>query len=483
MTDAEPLPLQGKKIAIAGRFDMSRADLTHLLESLGASVSERVSSQTDYLLCGESPGRDKPLKASRQGVPLMMAAQLHALWRGEAVVLDDPQRGGGEERLDALIGEARSLLDERPSHRIWSALVAVLDACHMSQQQQLSDYINARLEPWQQTEQVRRRIADAVFEDTPMSESYRELLWDFIVSGQGLRVAPDAWLGEAMRGVEAPKHEIVKRLDLTHTSATRKGALAILTHPRWRGIERLEWGRAFTFDKKLIHAVCEHENFKQVKYLSFCEVSTFISECFAREGRDRGLETLDLSGVSISAYAPVERLIDPLTQSALFATITSLVLGTCNAGSCRLLALLVQDSGLMPSLRSIAIRDPTLWSADEVSAHLAPLLSARAMEKLSFPLLFMDDPRKMKRLFSWQLPETIMTLEVDNILYSDPAVKTSQPLSSLIDAPERKLDKLLDAMCEGELWRGISRLEVGCWAREPRLRHAFARHHPHIVLA
>ncbi len=48
--------LTGKTIVITGTFPVSRAELRHQLEALGVHISEQVSSQTDYLLCGAKPG-------------------------------------------------------------------------------------------------------------------------------------------------------------------------------------------------------------------------------------------------------------------------------------------------------------------------------------------------------------------------------------------------------------------------------------------
>jgi DNA ligase (NAD+) len=64
--DANPasLPLTGKTIVITGTLSLARDQMKRHLESKGAKVAGSISSQTDYLLCGEGGGskRDKAEK-------------------------------------------------------------------------------------------------------------------------------------------------------------------------------------------------------------------------------------------------------------------------------------------------------------------------------------------------------------------------------------------------------------------------------------
>lgn len=48
--------LKAKTIVITGIFPVPRAKLRTQLEAIGINVKEQISSQTDYLLCGEKPG-------------------------------------------------------------------------------------------------------------------------------------------------------------------------------------------------------------------------------------------------------------------------------------------------------------------------------------------------------------------------------------------------------------------------------------------
>ncbi|WP_163499840.1 BRCT domain-containing protein, partial [Helicobacter suis] len=65
-----PSFFKDKKIVITGSFKSSRAEITTLLENLGAHVQTGVSSKTDLLICGENPG-SKLEKAKKLGVEVM----------------------------------------------------------------------------------------------------------------------------------------------------------------------------------------------------------------------------------------------------------------------------------------------------------------------------------------------------------------------------------------------------------------------------
>ncbi|WP_240329877.1 BRCT domain-containing protein [Helicobacter suis] len=67
---ATPSFFKDKKIVITGTLQSSRAEITTLLENLGAHVQTGVSSKTDLLIYGENPG-SKLEKAKKLGIEVM----------------------------------------------------------------------------------------------------------------------------------------------------------------------------------------------------------------------------------------------------------------------------------------------------------------------------------------------------------------------------------------------------------------------------
>jgi DNA ligase (NAD+) len=76
-------PLTGSTYVITGTLERySRDEAAAALVSLGAKVTNSVSSKTTGLVVGEEPGASKLTKAQQSGVPLLTEAELEALLAG-----------------------------------------------------------------------------------------------------------------------------------------------------------------------------------------------------------------------------------------------------------------------------------------------------------------------------------------------------------------------------------------------------------------
>jgi DNA ligase (NAD+) len=75
-------PLTGKTYVVTGTLEKySRDEAKAALETLGAKVTDSVSSKTTGLVVGEEPGQSKLTKAQRADVPLLTEADLDKLLR------------------------------------------------------------------------------------------------------------------------------------------------------------------------------------------------------------------------------------------------------------------------------------------------------------------------------------------------------------------------------------------------------------------
>ena len=93
--EERPQPLAGLTFVITGTLpSMSREEAKALIESHGGKVTGSVSSRTDYLLVGESPGATKYNRARELGVPMI----------GEEDLLRMIESGRGRVSLQAVGG-------------------------------------------------------------------------------------------------------------------------------------------------------------------------------------------------------------------------------------------------------------------------------------------------------------------------------------------------------------------------------------------
>jgi len=86
-------PLTGSTYVITGTLESwTRDEAAAALESLGAKVSNSVSSKTTGLVVGEEPGASKLTKAQKAGVPLLEEAELAKLLKGSPPAGSSPRR-------------------------------------------------------------------------------------------------------------------------------------------------------------------------------------------------------------------------------------------------------------------------------------------------------------------------------------------------------------------------------------------------------
>ena len=76
------LPLAGKTFVLTGALSMPRNALKEQLQALGAKVAGSVSSKTDYVVAGETPG-SKHEKALKLGVAILDEAECLRLLSGK----------------------------------------------------------------------------------------------------------------------------------------------------------------------------------------------------------------------------------------------------------------------------------------------------------------------------------------------------------------------------------------------------------------
>jgi len=76
---SEMLPLSSKVFVITGTLPhYSRDQAKRLIEENGGKVTDSVSRQTSFLVCGEAPG-SKLDKAKELGIPIISEEQLKQL--------------------------------------------------------------------------------------------------------------------------------------------------------------------------------------------------------------------------------------------------------------------------------------------------------------------------------------------------------------------------------------------------------------------
>lgn len=75
---AAVLDVQGKTIVFTGTLNLERDVLVKQAGRLGATITNQVTGNTDYLIAGTKPGANKIKAATRYEVPIVSAEQWYA---------------------------------------------------------------------------------------------------------------------------------------------------------------------------------------------------------------------------------------------------------------------------------------------------------------------------------------------------------------------------------------------------------------------
>jgi hypothetical protein len=216
------LNLSGSRFVIGGTFNrpLSKRVLRERLVAAGATVGTTVTTQTTAVILGETEWMtDLEGRARRLGLPILDEAQaLELLANGSITLAED---AAPDAPLDALIGEARSLLDGEPSARTWDAIVALLDRCAPAHERALVDYLEPALDRW-------RVPRDARYDFKGASSDFRGRNWAMGCPSGYLRVFPLHWITAALQDGNHERFRLARALVLPRTELSNANVERLL---------------------------------------------------------------------------------------------------------------------------------------------------------------------------------------------------------------------------------------------------------------
>ncbi len=222
-----------QNMTLCGRFVLtgSKDLLAIRLRDAGATVTASLGARTTAVVIGGGWNVTKE-RAEQRGLPVLSEEQaLELLERGELELEEDAEP---DTPLDALIGEARSILDGEHDAGTWHALVSLLDRCAPERQAGLTDYLSGPLERWVQG--PHDRFTTRALYDTYPPQWLRR-------SPHGeLRVAPPGWVREAATGSSQAKHALARALVLTSLRHSNRELIEVFDGGSFEGITHLDLG-------------------------------------------------------------------------------------------------------------------------------------------------------------------------------------------------------------------------------------------------
>ena len=459
-------------------------------------MTRDVSSRTDYLVEGKSASEFKLQDARTLGVTVISEDDVRALLRGEEIAIAQPGEDGSKD-LDELIGAARGVFDGVMGARAWEQLIALLDACSLEQEGALTHYISSQVGARWEAEGARDRAiaywakeaaaerwTDWLDSEHMPGPAYREI-HDWVIVPYSLSYkAPEHWLGEMMRGVDAPKYGIVRSLDLMRFYAASKKVHAILTHPNLDNIHALRASGTNVLTKQNANVVMTHEGFAALRTLYPGNLSVAAARELASHGPRPELRTLDVTGI-VHPDQEASALLEPLLDAPLCDHVTYLLMAGYEVPY---LLERLEDPTTLPNLERLMYFTPDprgAWNARRVRT---------LFERVSELVLDPCYPNPILDLEQWQrfcgtrLPASIQTLDLRSLSFEHVQIIIPEAIdryvrrSSMLFAPDGTVQDALLPLCRSTLLEHVERVRLGPLFYDERITSIFAEQRPDIEL-
>lgn len=256
--------------------------VSEAIRDAGGQTTASVGQRTQVLVLGTGYSQ-KPEDARARGLPIIDEAQLHELFREGHIDVDfqPPQVPQGGEGLDALLGEARSLLACTPSMEVWGQIVALLGRCSIEQMSNLTSYIQSHIERWSDADQL-------------------------------FCVAPEEWLATLYKGESSEAYHLIRWLDLTKARASVTGFKNLFKSEELTHVRHLYLPAEKPLSKTIYALIARSERYKSVEVLIFGMMVKGMAQGLNAGDALHGVRALGMTGPYFRG--PYDQLLDALNE-------------------------------------------------------------------------------------------------------------------------------------------------------------------------
>ena len=435
----------------------------------------KVSAKTTYLVSKNSTTIEH-IEARSRGIPIIDPTNLQKILHGKEVCLEDLPSPhpvtSDQSSLHRLMGEARSAVQDEPTHEKWLAIVKLLDACREEEVQLLSDYIDAHTSRWTQLSMKEStgysvQLANLKAPKNPKKKRRRDDNYQGL-RGE-LRIAPQEWLDQLQLGEKSPKFKIVRALDFpSHKERTGTAIVKILKNASLTHVETIHLS-CVLLSKGIIEAMCKLPTLTRLK---ISVIDTRTADAFHAVSKTAvcKLHTLDVSSFGYPKKFTKEEEIYAFLLANVFEHVQTLHIKNDKEGL-ELLTFLDAEKAL-PNLEHVHLEKST--AAPFLKRLFAHKLFQARIKKLS-----------MAHLFYWPSQRE----EWVDLFATKPTSRLELfDLSGLTDGSCEKgsdaevLDMLRDLLPSSTLLEQVDELVLGEWKTQEIL-DALARHQPHLSVS
>jgi hypothetical protein len=207
------------------------------IRDAGGETTASVGERTQVLVLGTGYSQ-KPEEANARGLPIIDEVQLQKILKDGHihVSFQPPQVPQGDEGLDVLLGEARSLLASVPSSKVWEQIVALLGRCSIERMGTLTSYLQSHIERWSDADQL-------------------------------FCLAPKEWLATLYRGESSEAYHLIRWLDLTHARVSITGFKNLFKSEELTHVRHLYLPTEKPLSRAVYALISQSERYKSVEVL------------------------------------------------------------------------------------------------------------------------------------------------------------------------------------------------------------------------
>ncbi len=281
------ITFSGKTFVVLGRLStMTRREAWIRVQLLGGLVHETPKADSSYFIQGTHSSATQQARAEELGCPIL----------SEQEFLDavDVARARADATTHTDLGDAiarfRGLFDGPATYEVWQEVTTTLDQCSREQLVDACRYVEPHVSRWPTP---RPHPRAPVFE---VPEAYYAWLFGCGTDPvSDMCVAPSSWVQGLCVGLESPKFELVRRLNLNKLNTTGDMLASLTRHPNLINLRELDVGYENNATPRFYEALRTSRHLPALDTLALHKMSEEHADALCGHHTLHGLRWLRLS--------------------------------------------------------------------------------------------------------------------------------------------------------------------------------------------
>lgn len=244
-----------------GRFPKQTShELAERFNTLGGKEAWGLQ-YTEFIISSGKQAGNKESRARARGIPVLTYEQ--AVQLADEGYIDLEEGAIAQDlNLDEVIAELRGIFGEAPSSKGWTRCLELVERCDAEQSEPVLHYIEGHIAAWANA----ARIAWRPPHTHPLLMGVLET-WPNACFPDELRVAPPAWVQEMAQKKYAPKHALIRALNLDDLGLNTVLLNRIFKNPYLTQLTHLNMGLGIYPTPRFYETFSKHKSLQSLEVL------------------------------------------------------------------------------------------------------------------------------------------------------------------------------------------------------------------------